>query len=89
MILNDKPNCQVSKILMNPRPILSDSSENDPLPTFFYRLKIKFCMTKKTAGELKNTHFMGPQKWKEPSFINKLLKTSILSYEICEFINSW
>jgi hypothetical protein len=31
MILNDKPNCQVSKILMNPRPILSDSSENDPI----------------------------------------------------------
>jgi hypothetical protein len=30
MILNDKPNCQVSRILMNPRPILSDSSENDP-----------------------------------------------------------
>jgi hypothetical protein len=31
MILNEKPNCQVSRILMNPRPILSDSSENDPL----------------------------------------------------------
>jgi hypothetical protein len=30
MILKDKPNCQVSRILMNPRPILSDSSENDP-----------------------------------------------------------
>jgi hypothetical protein len=30
MILNDKPNCQVSRILMNPSPILSDSSENDP-----------------------------------------------------------
>jgi hypothetical protein len=30
MILNDKPNCQVSRILMNPRPILSDSSEKDP-----------------------------------------------------------
>jgi hypothetical protein len=30
MILNDKPNCQVSRILMNPRPILFDSSENDP-----------------------------------------------------------
>jgi hypothetical protein len=30
MILNDKPNCQVSRILLNPRPILSDSSENDP-----------------------------------------------------------
>jgi hypothetical protein len=29
MTLNDKPNCQVSRILMNPRPILSDSSEND------------------------------------------------------------
>jgi hypothetical protein len=33
MILNDKPNCQVSRILMNPRPILSDSSENDPFVT--------------------------------------------------------
>jgi hypothetical protein len=30
MILNDKPICQVSRILMNPRPMLSDSSENDP-----------------------------------------------------------
>jgi hypothetical protein len=30
MILNDKPNFQVSRILMSPRPILSDSSENDP-----------------------------------------------------------
>jgi hypothetical protein len=30
MIWNDKPNCQVSRILMNTRPILSDSSENDP-----------------------------------------------------------
>jgi hypothetical protein len=30
MILNDKPNCQVSRILMNPGPILSDSSVNDP-----------------------------------------------------------
>jgi hypothetical protein len=29
MILNDKPNRQVSRILMNPRPIFSDSSEND------------------------------------------------------------
>jgi hypothetical protein len=27
MILNDEPNCQVSRILMNPRPIWSDSSE--------------------------------------------------------------
>jgi hypothetical protein len=31
MIMNDKPNCQVSRILMNPRPILSDSSENAPM----------------------------------------------------------
>jgi hypothetical protein len=31
MILNDTPNCQVSRILMNPRPILYDSSENDPI----------------------------------------------------------
>jgi hypothetical protein len=31
MVLNDKPNCQVSRILMNPRPILSDSSENQPV----------------------------------------------------------
>jgi hypothetical protein len=30
MILNDKPNCQVSRILINPRPIFSDRSENDP-----------------------------------------------------------
>jgi hypothetical protein len=25
-----KPNCQVSRILMSPRPIFSDRSENDP-----------------------------------------------------------
>jgi hypothetical protein len=31
MVLNDKPNCQVSKILINPRPIMSDSSENHPV----------------------------------------------------------
>jgi hypothetical protein len=30
MILNDNPNCQVSRILMNPRPIFSNRSENDP-----------------------------------------------------------
>jgi hypothetical protein len=29
MILNDKPNCQVSRILMNPRPIYVKGSEND------------------------------------------------------------
>jgi hypothetical protein len=28
MNLNDKPNCQVSRILKNPRPILSDSSDS-------------------------------------------------------------
>jgi hypothetical protein len=31
MILNDKPNCKVSRILMNPRPIFSNSSEIDPV----------------------------------------------------------
>jgi hypothetical protein len=36
MILNDKPNCQVSRILMNPRPILSDSSENDPETNYIF-----------------------------------------------------
>jgi hypothetical protein len=30
MILNDKPHCQLPRILMSPRPILADSSENDP-----------------------------------------------------------
>jgi hypothetical protein len=29
MILNDKPNCQVSTILMNPRPIHVKRSEHD------------------------------------------------------------
>jgi hypothetical protein len=29
MIFNDKPNCQVSRILMNPRPIFVKRSEND------------------------------------------------------------
>jgi hypothetical protein len=29
MILNDKPNCQVSRILMNPRPIYVKRSGND------------------------------------------------------------
>jgi hypothetical protein len=30
MIINNKTNCLVSRILMNPRPIFSDRSENDP-----------------------------------------------------------
>jgi hypothetical protein len=29
MLLNDKPNCQVSRILMNPRPIFSYGSQNE------------------------------------------------------------
>jgi hypothetical protein len=29
MILNDKPNCQVSRILIIPRPIYVKRSEND------------------------------------------------------------
>jgi hypothetical protein len=33
MTLNDKPNYQVSRILMHPRPIFSDRSENDPTTT--------------------------------------------------------
>jgi hypothetical protein len=37
MVLNDKPNCQVSRILMNPRPILSDSSEIHPNTKFFQK----------------------------------------------------
>jgi hypothetical protein len=31
IIFNDKPNCQVSRILMNPRPIYLNCSENDSL----------------------------------------------------------
>jgi GTP cyclohydrolase I len=31
MIMNDKPNCQVSRILMNPRPIYGKRSENDSI----------------------------------------------------------
>jgi hypothetical protein len=38
MVLHDKPNCQVSRILMNPRPILSDSSENHPGTISVYQL---------------------------------------------------
>jgi hypothetical protein len=30
ILLNDKPNYQVSRILMNPRPIFWNRSENDP-----------------------------------------------------------
>jgi hypothetical protein len=47
MILNDKANCQVSRILMNPRPILSDSSENDP-----FLCLLKKCVLKFTGGLL-------------------------------------
>jgi hypothetical protein len=39
MVLNDKPNCQVSRILMNPRPILSDSSEDHPSTVIFLSTK--------------------------------------------------
>jgi hypothetical protein len=35
MVLNEKPNCQVSRILMNPGSIFSDRSENDPDVSFF------------------------------------------------------
>jgi hypothetical protein len=45
MILNDKPNCQVSRILMNPRTILSDSSENDPASSFLFATPIVFLST--------------------------------------------
>jgi hypothetical protein len=43
MILNDKPNYQVSRILMNPRPILSDSSENDPLKKIYLKIDTQAC----------------------------------------------
>jgi hypothetical protein len=49
MVLNDKPNCQVSRILMNPRPILSDSSENHPKVSFFV-LKIRSSSDKNAEG---------------------------------------
>jgi hypothetical protein len=35
MILNDKPKGQVSRILMNPRPIHLKRSENDSLSKMF------------------------------------------------------
>jgi hypothetical protein len=38
MILNDKPNCQVPRILMNPRPIFSNRSENDQFMISYYFL---------------------------------------------------
>jgi hypothetical protein len=41
MILNDKPNYQVSRILMYPRPIFSDRSENDPVETSYINAQIK------------------------------------------------
>jgi hypothetical protein len=34
--MNDKPNCQVSMILMNPRPTHVKRSENDSLIITFY-----------------------------------------------------
>jgi hypothetical protein len=40
MILNDKPNCQVSRILITPRPIYVKSSENHSLHT----KNCEFCM---------------------------------------------
>jgi hypothetical protein len=55
MILNDNPNCHVSRILMNPRPILSDSSENDP------------SIFSKTSGKGKKQH----SKIKLPTYSDK------------------
>jgi hypothetical protein len=51
MILNDEPNCQVSRILMKPRPIFSDSSENDP------KILSKFVFLSFTTSGVKNRHF--------------------------------
>jgi hypothetical protein len=61
MIFNDKPNCQVSRILMNPRPILSDSSENDPIPilmleVFFFQ-KTKISMEEREERELDHKQY--------------------------------
>jgi hypothetical protein len=36
MIFNDKPNCQVSRILINPRPIYVKRSENDSVAVYFF-----------------------------------------------------
>jgi hypothetical protein len=41
MIMNDKPNCQVSRILMNPRPIYGKRSENDSIAQKKILQKIK------------------------------------------------
>jgi hypothetical protein len=40
MILNDKPNWQVSRIFMKPRPIFSNRSENDSIMDFLSQLKL-------------------------------------------------
>jgi hypothetical protein len=53
MILNDKPNCQVSRILMNPRPIFSDRSENDP------KLKLNVQKTKYMVITFKKKYSCG------------------------------
>jgi hypothetical protein len=41
MILNDKLNCQFSRILMNPRPIYVKRSENDSAPILKLNLSYK------------------------------------------------
>jgi hypothetical protein len=46
IILNDKPNCQVSKILMNPRPIFLNRSENDPIADSALNLFKNFAFAK-------------------------------------------
>jgi hypothetical protein len=46
IILNDKPNCQVSGILMNPRPIFFHCSEVDSIPTQSFTFTVFFYLGK-------------------------------------------
>jgi hypothetical protein len=69
MILNDKPNCQVSRILMKPRPILSDSLENDPelknIFQYFLRFLIQFGKEKKIKKYKQILHVETSKVWFE------------------------
>jgi hypothetical protein len=53
MIFNDKPNYQVARILMNPRPFFSNRSENG----FIYNTRSSFIIKNQKArmNELRKT----------------------------------
>jgi hypothetical protein len=63
MVLNDKPNCSVSRILMNPRPSFSNRSENFLLQKLLKTYIKSYC------------EILALQKWKSntPNRLYKIL----------------